>query len=161
MLSFQSPRKEMTKPMSSHILLMLLLILYFNLSLAVPVTYNILNLGAKPDGKSDSTEAFLAAWTKACGSSEAATVYVPLGRFLLKSIVFSGQCKNDNIVVRIDGTLMAPTDYSVTGNDGTWILFEHVNGVSINGGTLDGQGTGLWACKKGGNKGCYDGATVS
>ncbi|CDP08138.1 unnamed protein product [Coffea canephora] len=37
-------------------------------------------------------------------------------------------------------------------------LFERVNGLSIYGGTLDGQGTGLWACKNSG-KHCPQGAT--
>ncbi|KAL4284273.1 hypothetical protein GQ457_16G023990 [Hibiscus cannabinus] len=120
-------------------------------------TYNVLNYGAKPDGNSDSTQAMVAAWTLACGSTKAATIYVPPGRFLLRNVVFRGQCKNNAIVFRIDGTLVAPSDYKVLGT-GNWLLFEHVNGVSVYGGILDGQGTGLWACKRSG-KGCPSGAT--
>ncbi|KAJ0035962.1 hypothetical protein Pint_26314 [Pistacia integerrima] len=117
-----------------------------------PVSYNVVSLGAKLDAKTDSTQAFLDAWTKACGSTEAATVYVPQGRFLLGKVEFKGQCKNNDITLRIDGTLVAPADYNVIGNADNWLVFEHVNGVSINGGTLDGQGAGLWTCIKTGGR---------
>ncbi|KAK6796950.1 hypothetical protein RDI58_004651 [Solanum bulbocastanum] len=40
--------------------------------------------------------------------------------------------------IHIDGTLLAPSDYNVIGNDQNWIKFEKVNGVSIYGGTFDG-----------------------
>lgn len=116
--------------------------------------------GAKPDGKSDSSKAFLSAWAAACGSANPATIYVPKGRFLLGSVTFAGQtCKNTHITFRIDGTLVAPSNYNVIGNSGNWIKFQRVTGVSILGGTLDGQGTGLWSCKNSG-KSCPDGATV-
>ncbi|KAK9200521.1 hypothetical protein WN944_015719 [Citrus x changshan-huyou] len=117
-------------------------------------------LGSKSDGRSDSTKAFLAAWAKACGSTAASTIYVPPGRYLLHNVVFQGQCRNNDITIRIDGTLVAPSDYRVVGDAGNWILFEHVNGVYIYGGILDGQGAGLWACKRSGNNNCPSGATT-
>ncbi|XP_015879521.2 polygalacturonase [Ziziphus jujuba] len=120
------------------------------------VTYNVVSLGAKGDGKSDSTEAFVSAWAKACGSANPATIYVPIGSFYLSKVVFSGEdCKNQAITIRIAGTLVAPSD----GNAANWLLFQHVNGVTISGGVLDGQGTALWACKSSG-KGCPRGATT-
>ncbi|XVF76921.1 hypothetical protein PTKIN_Ptkin13bG0306200 [Pterospermum kingtungense] len=121
-------------------------------------TYSVLSYGAKPDGNFDSTQAFIAAWTMACGSINPTIIYVPPGRFLLRNAVFRGQCKNNAIVFRIDGTLVAPSDYMVIGSAGNWLIFEHVNGVSIYGGILDGQGTDLWACKRSG-RGCPSGAT--
>ncbi|XP_044466914.1 polygalacturonase-like isoform X1 [Mangifera indica] len=121
-------------------------------------SFNVVSFGAKADGKSDSTKAFLDAWAQACGSATAATVYVPKGRFLLRNSVFAGQCKSTKITVRIDGTLVAPSDYNVIGNSKYWLLFQQVNTVTINGGILDGQGTGLWACKNSG-KSCPGGAT--
>ncbi|GAY67945.1 hypothetical protein CUMW_260360 [Citrus unshiu] len=147
----------MAKSMSLHILLVLIfLILFFSSSLAIPVvTYNVISLGAKSDGRSDSTKAFLAAWAKACGSTAASTIYVPPGRYLLHNVVFQGQCRNNDITIRIDGTLVAPSDYRVIGDAANWILFEHVNGVYIYGGILDGQGARLWACKRSGNNNCY------
>ncbi|CAI9777080.1 unnamed protein product [Fraxinus pennsylvanica] len=100
------------------------------------------------------------AWTSACASTQAATIYVPPGRFLLRTATFSGQsCKNQAINMRIDGTLVAPSNYNVIGNSGTWIKFERVTGVSVIGGTLDGRGANLWACKNSG-KSCPNGATT-
>ena len=123
------------------------------------MTYDVVSLGAKADGTTDSTQAFVSAWTKACGSTNPATIYVPVGKFYLKQVVFNGPCNNNAIIMRIDGTLVAPSDYSVLGNKANWLVFEHVDGVTISGGVLDAQGTALWACKASGNT-CPDGATV-
>lgn len=125
------------------------------------VIYNVVSLGAKPDGKTDSSKAFISAWAKACASDIPAGIYVPTGRFLLRNLVFSGQCNNNDITFQIAGTLVAPSDYRVIGNSGNWIFFQHVNGVTISGGVLDGQGTGLWACKASSGNSCPSGATVS
>ncbi|KAF3443115.1 hypothetical protein FNV43_RR17036 [Rhamnella rubrinervis] len=146
------------------IVLVLLLSVLSNSELVVAspsaVTFNVVGLGAKPDGKTDSTTAFLFAWSKACGSVNPTVIYVPVGRFLLRNAVFSGQCKNSAITFRIAGTLVAPSDYRVIGNAGNWLMFYDVNGVTISGGILDGQGTALWACKSSGNSGCPSGATT-
>ncbi|KAL4296478.1 hypothetical protein GQ457_12G008170 [Hibiscus cannabinus] len=143
---------------SCVLFLAFVLLVFASSGVADPLTYNVLNYGAKPDDSFDSTQAFVAAWTLACGSIKPANVYVPPGRFLVRNVVFRGQCKNNAIVFRIDGTLVAPSDYKVLGSTGNWLLFEHVNGVSVYGGILDGQGTGLWTCKRSG-KGCPSGAT--
>ncbi|KAJ8773916.1 hypothetical protein K2173_009347 [Erythroxylum novogranatense] len=128
-------------------------------SLATASQHNVLSYGAKPDGTTDSTKAFVAAWNQACSSSSPATIYAPTGRFALRNVKFQGPCKNNAITVRIDGTLLAPSNYEVIGNVGNWILFEQVNGVTVSGGVLDGQGAGLWACKASG-KSCPTGATT-
>ncbi|XP_057471122.1 polygalacturonase-like [Actinidia eriantha] len=151
---------KMVQPMTSHLLTLVLFISLFHIhSLATAVTYNVATLGAKGDGKSDSTKPFLSAWASACGSAQPATIYLPPGRYLLGKAVFSGPCKNKAINIRIDGTLTAPSDFRVIGNEANWIVFVHVSGVSIHGGTLDAQGTGLWACKASG-KNCPVGATT-
>ncbi|XP_027156667.1 polygalacturonase-like [Coffea eugenioides] len=135
------------------------LFIFFLLPSAESVTYNVQSYGAKSDGRSDSTKSFLSAWAAACASVEPATIYVPGGRYLVGGASFSGQnCKNNAITIRIDGTLVAPSDYNVLGHTGNWLTFERTNGLSIYGGTLDGQGTGLWACKNSG-KNCPTGAT--
>ncbi|CAN4075368.1 unnamed protein product [Withania somnifera] len=114
--------------------------------------YNIKNYGAKSDGKSDSSKAFVSAWAAACASTSPATIYVPQGSYLLKSAYFHGEtCKNKAITLRIDGTILAPSDYNVVGDEENWIKFERVTGLSIYGGTLNGQGASLWACKTSGN----------
>ena len=131
---------------------------WFNSALAA-ANYNVVSFGAIPDGKTDSTKAFLAAWSRACSSATPAVVHVPSGRFLLGEARFVGQCTNEAIIIAIDGTLVAPSDYQVLGNGGNWLSFEQVNGVFIRGGMLDGQGTALWDCKNSG-KSCPTGATV-
>ncbi|XP_057793874.1 polygalacturonase-like [Salvia miltiorrhiza] len=127
--------------------------------LAANSTYNVLSYGAKSDGKSDCTKAFLTAWGAACAYASPATVYVPSGRYLLGNAYFDGSsCKNTDITIQIDGTLVAPSNYNAIGNTGHWLKFEKVTGVSIRGGTLDGQGANLWECKNSG-KNCPTGAT--
>ncbi|KAL4631854.1 hypothetical protein ACB092_04G007600 [Castanea dentata] len=118
--------------------------------------YNVISFGAKPDGKTEATQAFLKAWQSACNSAIASTIYIPKGRFLLKATVFRGPCKN-RITVKIDGTLVAPTDYRALGNSGYWILFIKVDRVAVYGGTLDAKGAGFWACRNSG-KSCPVGA---
>ncbi|KAL6504133.1 hypothetical protein OROGR_026056 [Orobanche gracilis] len=132
-----------------------------SLAVAARPTYNVQSIGAKPDGKTDCTNAFLSAWGSACASTDPATIYVPPGRYLLRNACFAGKlCRNTAIAIRIDGTLVAPSDYTVLGRSGTWLQFESVSGVSIHGGTLDGQGIKLWACKNISGGSCPKGATV-
>lgn len=132
------------------------------LSAASNSMYNVESFGAKSDGNTDCTKAFLSAWAAACSSTPSSTIYVPAGRFLIgSSAIFGGQsCKSSSITFRIDGTLVAPSNFNVIGHSGNWIKFERVTGVSVIGGTLDGQGTNLWACKNSG-KNCPKGAIVS
>ncbi|OWM67849.1 polygalacturonase-like [Punica granatum] len=134
-------------------LLMLLMMIMMGSTRA---DYNVLSYGAKPDGTTDSTKAFLKAWVAACSSTRAATIYVPKGRFLLKAVEFRGPCKS-RIIVRVDGTLVAPSNYRELGNSGYWILFIKVNNIMYLGGSLDARGAGFWACRKSGNN-CPPGA---
>ncbi|VFQ87691.1 unnamed protein product [Cuscuta campestris] len=155
----------MAKSISHSLLLFSFITMYIRIiaSLArvaaISNSYNVLTYGAVPDGKTDSSKAFLGAWTAACGSTEAATIYVPPGTFLLGSVTFEGQCKSNAVTFQIDGVLVAPSDFNVIGRDGTWINFNSVSGVSIVGGTIDGQGASLWACKHA-NKECPQGTTA-
>ncbi|KFK35197.1 hypothetical protein AALP_AA5G253000 [Arabis alpina] len=143
--------------MPSSLLTSLLFLLSISSSLAQ--TYNILSYGAKPDGRTDSTKALTAVWAKACASVQPVTILVPKGRFLIGSIVFDGtRCKRKSVTVRIQGTLVAPSDYRVIGKSSHWIFFEHLDRLSIYGGVLDAQGASLWSCKKSG-KSCPSGAT--
>jgi len=120
--------------------------------------YNVVSFGAKPDGRTDSTKAFLGAWQAACRSAAAVTVTVPRGSFLLKPVEFRGPCRS-RITFQIYGTIVAPSDYRGLGNSGYWILFVKVNRISIIGGTLDARGASFWACRKSG-KSCPVGARV-
>ncbi|XP_058740187.1 polygalacturonase-like [Vicia villosa] len=134
--------------------LMITLTCYANAS----STYDVTEFGAKPDGITDSTQAFLNAWTNACASPYPASIYVPRGKFLLGNVTFSGTCTNKAISITIDGALVASSDYYVTGKADTWLKFQSVDGVSINGGVLDGQGTALWNCKNSAQSNCPTGS---
>ncbi|KAG5562487.1 hypothetical protein RHGRI_005272 [Rhododendron griersonianum] len=101
------------------------LVVFLYLSLATAKHWDVVSLGAKGDGQTDSTNPFLKAWAAACGSVQPATIYVPPGRYLLGQVKFYGsQCKNSHITIRINGTLVAPSDYRVLGNANNWLLFE-------------------------------------
>ena len=128
-------------------------------------SYNVLRFGAKPDGVSDSTEGFLGAWSAACASENTSIIIVPRGRYLIRPLSFKGgKCKSPKIGFKIEGTLVAPTDFKVLRKGDKWISFQRVSGVSIFGGKLDARGAALWACKlaagTGGGAKCPDGDTV-
>ncbi|CAI0470473.1 unnamed protein product [Linum tenue] len=132
---------------NSALLSFLCLFALLHQSLAASPQFNVIQFGAKPDGRTDSTSAFLAAWKQACSSTRGVTLYVPKGRFLTRSMLFKGPCRNSAIFIRIDGTLVAPSDIWAIGNNPNWIEFQYVNGVTISGGVLDGKGAPLWSCK--------------
>jgi len=142
------------------ILLLPLLLLIIHSSSSTAAVFDITAFGAKSDGQTDSAQSFTKAWAAACGSSGATTVYVPAGSFSLGPVTFSGPCSSSRITVQIDGTLIAPSNYAEIGTKGGWILFDHVDGVSVYGGVIDGRGASLWSCKASAHN-CPDGATVS
>ncbi|GFP87139.1 polygalacturonase [Phtheirospermum japonicum] len=143
--------------MANPILILLILLLIHQSSLAIAATYNVIDLGANPNGLTDSTNAMSKAWAAACASTSPSTIYIPKGTFLLRNLHFQGPCNNKAITIRIDGTLVAPTNYNAVA--GNWLLFEDADGVSVVGGTVDGRGAALWACKERGGT-CPSGATT-
>ncbi|WCJ25534.1 Pectin lyase-like superfamily protein [Euphorbia peplus] len=132
--------------------------LLVNLSFAT-TNYNVLKYGARPNGVTDSTKAFVDAWAAACGSTDSTTIHVPKGRYLVGSIIFKGPCKSPSITLRIDGSLVGPGDYKILAKSSSWLSFEGVSGVSILGGSLDAKGSSLWACKLSQAANCPSGAT--
>ncbi|CAL1354604.1 unnamed protein product [Linum trigynum] len=148
----------MVKLSSLFVAAVLFLVVAPAVSASRPSVYSVTSYGARADPKTDSTRGFSEAWKRACSDPRPSVVYVPYGKFHLRNIAFEGPCKSNSIVVRIDGTLVAPSDYSVIGNAGNWIRFHKVDGVRISGGILDGQGTRLWSCKLAG-KDCPVGTT--
>ncbi|KAJ1286593.1 hypothetical protein BS78_03G364300 [Paspalum vaginatum] len=109
--------------------------------------YNVLRYGARPDGAADAAGPFLRAWADACRSPRPATVYVPPGRYLVSSATFSGPCHSRAVTFAIAGTVVAPAGYGGRGSSGRWITFENMEGLTVSGGTLDGRGRALWACR--------------
>ena len=141
-------------------LLLPVLLLFNKIVPSASKVYNIAELGAKSDLRTDSAKPLLTAWTAACNSGEPSTVVVPEGRFLVSHATFTGPCKSQKITVEINGELIAPTGYASTAKKGDWMTFNSVNGVSIRGGTINGRGMNLWSCKAKGHH-CPAGATVS
>ncbi|KAI4317373.1 hypothetical protein L6164_025246 [Bauhinia variegata] len=112
-----------------------------------------MNYGAKGDGQSDDSQAFLKVWQVVCVATHQGTpvVLVPKGRtFLLQPIVFNGPCNSASINVQVEGKLVAPESVAwkwPDNNKDTWIKFSDINGLVINGGgTIDGQGAAWWKC---------------
>lgn len=139
--------------------LLFLQLLVISFCSATHALYNVQDFGARPDGRTDSAQSFLKAWSAACSSSHPATIHVPGGRFLISQASFHGPCRNTAIKFLIDGAIVAPSIYGRHGDPSEWIGFDNVIGVSIEGGTLDGKGSPLWACKLAGRR-CPNGASV-
>ncbi|OWM70650.1 polygalacturonase At1g48100-like [Punica granatum] len=108
--------------------------------------FNVLDFGAKGDGHSDDSKAFLAAWAAAC-KVEASTVLIPSGSdFLVNPVSFTGpDCKPD-IVFQLDGKIIAPTSSSAWRKGILhWIEFTKLSRMTITGkGIMDGRGSVWW-----------------
>ncbi|XP_073048896.1 polygalacturonase At1g48100-like [Primulina eburnea] len=108
--------------------------------------YDVLDFGAKGDGTSDDTKAFVAAWAAAC-KVEASVINVPADYvFLVGPISFSGPYCQHNIVFQLDGKIVAPTRPSAWGSGLLqWLEFTKLVGITIKGsGTIDGNGAAWW-----------------
>ncbi|KAF5179379.1 Exopolygalacturonase [Thalictrum thalictroides] len=107
--------------------------------------FNVLAYGAKPDGKTDSTNAFQAAWEATCKHPEPARLVIPGGVFLVRQVKFEGPCNNKSpIYIQLRGIVKASIDTS-TYTEPEWITFEKIVGLNLNGGgTFDGQGPAVW-----------------
>ncbi|PIA57916.1 hypothetical protein AQUCO_00500081v1 [Aquilegia coerulea] len=107
-----------------------------------PVVFNVMNFGAKADGKTDDAKVILRAWTQACRSVAQSTVLIPHGTYLAGPILMNGPCKN-KITFQLDGTVKAPSDMFGKTD---WVLFKYINGLTVSGnGTFDGQGALAWS----------------
>lgn len=122
------------------------------------LAYNVVSFGARGDGRTDSTSAFLRAWSAACHSASQSNVYIPRGTYLVRTLSLNGPCRR-RIEFRIDGTLVAPANYNAIGHSEFWIMFYKVSGLTVYGGTINAKGHGYWSCRKGGNS-CPQGARV-
>ena len=112
-------------------------------------------------------------WKAACGTAGAVTMLVPAGIYHIGPVQFHGPCKASTLTFQlqasrrseiiinqlpdlqlgpsnmgssVQGTLKAATDLKQFGND--WIEFGWVNGLTVTGGTIDGQGAASWPFNK-------------
>ncbi|KAI3930171.1 hypothetical protein MKW92_041835 [Papaver armeniacum] len=112
---------------------------------------SVADFGAKGDGKTDDSKAFLKAWKKACSSKNAVDLVIPKKKnYRLKPATFKGPCKS-NITIKIDGAIEASADRSDYKRDVRhWIIFKKIQNLVVEGdGTIDGKGDIWWknSCK--------------
>ncbi|KAG6601507.1 Polygalacturonase, partial [Cucurbita argyrosperma subsp. sororia] len=108
--------------------------------------FNVLDFGARGDGKTDDTKAFQDTWTATCKVT-ASTFIVPSKYvFLVGPISFSGPYCQPNIVFQLDGKVIARTDFKVWGRGlFQWLQFTKLMGLTIQGnGIIDGRGSVWW-----------------
>uniref|UniRef100_A0A7N1A597 Polygalacturonase n=1 Tax=Kalanchoe fedtschenkoi TaxID=63787 RepID=A0A7N1A597_KALFE len=105
--------------------------------------FNILDYGARGDGRTDSGEAITNAWEAACQSEVRHNiVLVPKGTYTFKYASLSGPCKAQTIMFRLNGNLKAYAGYYGRVD---WLSFRYIDGLIVTGGgKLDGQGPTTW-----------------
>lgn len=107
--------------------------------------FDVTEHGAVPDGWTESSAAFSAAWDAACNHTGNSTFYVPEGTYLVGPVTFSGPCfNNESPDIKIAGTLIAPTSLTAFPHS-SWIVFQNLKEIRLTGATktpgkLDGQG---------------------
>ncbi|KAG7598079.1 Glycoside hydrolase family 28 [Arabidopsis suecica] len=125
---------------------------------------NVDTFGAAGDGVSDDTQAFISAWSKACGTSKSVFL-VPEGRrYLVNATKFNGPCEQ-KLIIQIDGTIVAPDEPSNWDSkfQRIWLEFSKLKGVVFQGkGVIDGSGSKWWAasCKKNKSNPCKSAPTA-
>ncbi|XP_020208536.1 probable polygalacturonase At3g15720 [Cajanus cajan] len=111
--------------------------------------YNVIDFGAIGSGTVDDSQAFLKAWQQTCGTQGDNTLLIPAGKvFLVNSITMSGNCTATSISIQLQGEIVAPTKNAWVGNSLNLIMFNKVNGLTIDGsgGLIDGTGSTWWGC---------------
>ncbi|CAJ2674987.1 unnamed protein product [Trifolium pratense] len=119
-------------------------------------TFNVLQYGAKGDGTSDDTQAFMQAWKALCGANQGnPTLVVPDGHsYFVREIIFKGPCKSQNLHIQINGKIVAPHRDTWGTCSKRWLYFFNVHGMTVDGsGVIDGQGDAWWS-NLNGTKGC-------
>ncbi|KAI3950957.1 hypothetical protein MKW92_021627 [Papaver armeniacum] len=91
------------------------------------------------------------AWADTCAATAGIPkLVVPKGKtFYVGPTSFMGPCKAKNVTFELGGTIVAPQNPSAwdtaKGGSGTWIVFNGVTGLLVNGGgVFDGRGQGWW-----------------
>ncbi|XP_074310429.1 exopolygalacturonase [Silene latifolia] len=110
------------------------------------ITVNVRSFGVRADGRTDDSQAFNAAWEKACNSVGNVTMLIPKGTYLVGPLKFRGPCqKVSSLTVLMKGYLKATTDLSEYEHGSGWIEFAWIEGLTLRGGgVFDGQGAKAW-----------------
>ncbi|CAI9781672.1 unnamed protein product [Fraxinus pennsylvanica] len=106
-------------------------------------TVNVDDFGAKADGRTDDSQAFKKAWSKACSSSQQSLILIPNKTYYINPINFTGPCKSA-LKMEIRGTIEAFPNMSLYEKSRRrWIFFEKVRNFEVyGGGTINGNGQG-------------------
>ncbi|XP_076952991.1 putative polygalacturonase At3g15720 [Bidens hawaiensis] len=122
----------------------------FSLETTRADTFDVTSYGAKGDGSTDDSQAFLRAWDKLCEDSNDPTLVIPSDMtFLLSPVAFNGSlCKSENTNIKLLGNITAPNTlngWKDCYERRFWIYFTSVRGLTIDGpGQFDGQGAVWW-----------------
>ncbi|XP_010548543.1 PREDICTED: probable polygalacturonase At3g15720 isoform X2 [Tarenaya hassleriana] len=106
----------------------------------------VTSFGARGDGKTDDSQAFLKAWEAACQAGGTKTLTVPGGKnFFLQPLIFSGPCKS-TVTFELLGTLLIPNPSEWKPNkNNRWIGFKDIEALTVLGpGQIDGRGEAWW-----------------
>ncbi|XP_021291373.1 exopolygalacturonase clone GBGE184-like [Herrania umbratica] len=119
--------------------------------------FNVLDYGAKADGKTDSSINFIRAFKAACNYNGNAMMVIPDGNFLIGPVIFSGPCFNPSpLIIQANGMVKAQSDisyYAGGADDTDWITFQSIDGLILTGhGTFHGQGAEVWKYNNCGKK---------
>ncbi|KAI3716275.1 hypothetical protein L6452_23501 [Arctium lappa] len=121
------------------------------ISLVSTSIFDVTKYGAKGNGKTDDSPAFMKAWKAACeapSNVRRSILLIPARRtFLLRPISFNGPCKPSSIYVQVSGNIIGPTKKTdwIGSHIDTWLEFTRVNGLTVSGnGRIDGQGPIWW-----------------
>ncbi|KAH1096541.1 hypothetical protein J1N35_013462 [Gossypium stocksii] len=112
--------------------------------------FNVLDYGAKPGGKTDSSINFRRTFEAACNFHGDAMMVIPEGEFLMGPVLFSGPCSNPSLlIIQVNGIVKAQPNmayYRGGGDDDTdWITFQAIDGLIVSGrGIFHGQGSQVW-----------------
>ncbi|CAO2201349.1 unnamed protein product [Urochloa humidicola] len=121
-------------------------VLLMSMSATAANVFNVKNYGSKGNGIVDDTKPLMSAWKAACAAAGAVTLVVPAGTYYIGPVQFHGPCKASTLTFQLQGMLKAATDLKRFGND--WIEFGWVNGLTVTGGIIDGQGASSWPFNK-------------
>ncbi|XP_013603899.1 PREDICTED: probable polygalacturonase At3g15720 [Brassica oleracea var. oleracea] len=111
--------------------------------------YDVLKFGAKGDGTTDDSEAFVEAWKAMCSSGGSnKTLLVPSDNtFLLQPLVFQGPCNSLSVQVQLEGKIVAPLNKAAWSDFKSyeWVCFNKIIGLTVRGsGTITGHGSSFW-----------------
>ncbi|WJX86022.1 hypothetical protein P8452_68387 [Trifolium repens] len=111
--------------------------------------YNVMDYGARGDGKTDDSQAFASAFSSACKAGGMATLIIPAEKsFMTTGVIFNGPC-NTKIHIQFDGKIVAPPKEE--WKNGKYLVsIEYLDGLTIDGngqGGADGDGSTWWQCQ--------------